>query len=717
MFFEIKRKFFPNDTRTLLQWQEDTFSLVFTFICLFSIPILFRSVVQAIHDGLYNNVFLYTFCYAFALFITFFRFMGFKLRAICGVVILFAAGMIAIFTVGPLGSGRIFLFASGVFATLVLGIGYGIGVFILQALVLSSYALLLKVDFAGWSNIELFTPSSWVTSSSTFIFLSLVFIIAIGRMIGGLSQTFVRLRQANMGLLQSESRFQAVLENANDIIFELDASTLTVRHVSSTCASLLGYGQEEVVGRSFRDFLHPGDLWKAEHLLRETLEQGAVHPETEYRLLHASGGWRWHQIKGGPLKDTEGHVVAFVGISRDVTERKEIEAELLRARDEADSATRAKSEFLANMSHEIRTPLNGVMGVIQLRQLAGLDEEQAGFADTAMESCRRLVRLLTDILDISRIEANMLTIRHEPMALKEVLDQTAGLFSAISRESGVELAVRLDPALPDRLYGDAARLQQVLTNLVGNALKFTPSGSVSIDATRLGEDRNGRCRVLFSVQDTGIGIPDDKLEKLFRPFSQVSEGFTRNHQGAGLGLSICRRLVGLMGGNMAFSSEVGVGTEVHFVLGFAAKGAEEQVSAQSAHAPEISLRGVRILLAEDDRFSTVLAEKLFRMHGAVVEVAQDGYEALEILGRSNFDLVLMDIQMPGMDGIEATRAVREGRAGSRMKYVPIIAMTAYAMRGDRERLLEAGMDGYVSKPFEVEDLLRTIADVIRRRQA
>jgi len=717
MFFGIKRKFFPNDTRTLLQWQEGTFSLVFVFICVFSIPVLVRSIIQALHDELYNNVFLYISCYALALFITFFRFIPFRIRAVCGVAILFAAGMIAILTVGPLGSGRIFLFASGVFATLVLGIGYGIGVFILQAIVLTGYAQLLTSDFAGWSNIELFTPSSWVTSSSTFIFLSLVFVIAIGRMIGGLSQTFTRLRQANLGLLQSEGRFQAVLENANDIIFELEASVLTISYVSSTCASLLGYDQAEVVGRSFRGFVHPDDLWKAERLLRNVLEQGIVHPETEYRLLHASGGWRWHQIKGGPLKDAEGHVVAFVGISRDVTERKEIEAELLRARDEADSATRAKSEFLANMSHEIRTPLNGVMGMIQLMQMEGLDEEQAGFADTAMESCRRLVRLLTDILDISRIEANMLTIRHEPMELREVLDQTAGLFSAISRESGVDLAVRLDPTIPERLYGDAARLQQVLTNLVGNALKFTPSGGVSLDATRLGVSRNGRCRVLFSVQDTGIGIPDDKLEKLFRPFSQVSEGFTRSHQGAGLGLSICRRLVGLMGGNMAVSSEAGVGTEVHFALGFDTEGTEEQASPQSARAPEISLTGVRILLAEDDRFSMVLAEKLFRMHGAMVEVAQDGHEALEILGRSYFDLVFMDIQMPRMDGIEATRAIREGRAGAKMKCVPIIAMTAYAMRGDRERILEAGMDGYVSKPFEVEDLLRTIADVIRRRLA
>jgi PAS domain S-box-containing protein len=625
--------------------------------------------------------------------------------------------MVALFTVGPLGSGRIFLFASGIFATVVLGMRFGLAVFALQVVMLFSFAHLLRTDFESWAHLEMFTHSSWVTSSSTLAFLSLLFIVAIGRLIGGMGQTFSRLQQANLELQRSETRFETIVEHANDIIFEIDAATQAFSYVSATCRPMLGYEREEILGESFRKFLHEDDIGKAQSLLRASLEDGVIHGDTEYRIRHRDGTWHWHLTKGGPLRDPDGRIVGFAGISSDVTARKEIEAELLHARDAADSATKAKSEFLANMSHEIRTPLNGVMGMIQLMQLTGLDEEQSECAHTAMESCRRLVRLLTDILDISRIEANLLSIQRAPMDLGEVLAQTGGLFSPLSRESGVDLRIDLDSAIPDRLYGDAARLQQVLTNLVGNALKFTPSGSVSLDASRLRDVRPGECRVHFCVRDTGIGIPDDKLDGLFRPFSQVMEGFTRSHQGAGLGLSICRRLVGLMGGNMSVVSEAGRGTEVHFSLGFAMDGVEDAAAGPGRPVPDLSLEGVRVLLAEDDRFSMLLAERLFTRSGAKVEVAADGYQVIETLSRSNFDLVIMDIQMPGMDGVEATRAIRSGRAGNRMKYVPVIAMTAYAMIGDRERFLEAGMDGYVSKPFEIEELLRVIGDVMRRRVA
>ena len=716
MIAYIKKIVLADDgVKTLEQWQEKTFQVLFSFICVFSIPVLVRSLMQAVQDGLYINIFLYTLCYVLALVITFTKFGRFRVRALAGVGILFAAGMTALFTVGPLGSGRIFLFASGVFATVVLGMEYGLAAFALQVVVLFAFAHLLRADFATWGNIGLFTSSSWITSSMTLVFLSLLFVVAIGRMIGGMAQTFARLQRTNLELQRSENRFETIVENANDIIFEIDAATQAFSYVSSTCRSLLGYAREDVLGASFRSFLHHDDVGTAERLLRESLVDGVIHGETEYRVLHRNGSWRWHLTKGGPLRDPDGRIVGFAGISRDVTDRKEIERELLRAKDEADAATKAKSEFLANMSHEIRTPLNGVMGMLQLMQMTGLDEEQAEYAETAMESCRRLVRLLTDILDISRIEANLLSIQRAPMELGEVLAQTSGLFSSIARESGVELRFELDPSIPERLYGDAARLQQVLTNLVGNALKFTVAGSVRLEASRLRDVRPGECRVHFCVRDTGIGIPDDKVDKLFRPFSQVTEGFTRSHQGAGLGLSICRRLVGLMGGNMSVVSEVGIGTEVHFSLRFALDGAEETARAAGEPVPDLSLEGVRILLAEDDRFSMVLAEKLFSRSGAVVEVAGDGRQALEVLSRSNFDLVIMDIQMPGMDGVEATRAIREGRAGNRMKYVPIIAMTAYAMIGDRERFLDAGMDGYVSKPFEIDDLLRTIGNVMMRR--
>ena len=714
MLFRIRKTFFSDETRTLLQWQESTFTAVFFFICVFALPVLARSLFQAVSDGLYSNLFLYSLCYVLALCITFLRRIPFRGRALAGVALLFAAGMIAILTVGPLGSGRIFLFASGIFATVVLGIGYGLGVFALQIAVLFSYSRLLQADFAGWSNIEFFTPSSWVTSSSTFVFLSLLFVVAMGRMIGGLSRTFMRLREANLELERSRKRFETIVGKANDIIFELDPENLAFIYASATFKSLLGYGKEEVMGAPFTDHVHEDDAVRVGQILRQALDQGRSHDEAEFRFRHRDGSWRWLVAKGGVLTDAEGLVESFAGICRDVTERKEIEERLRRAKEEADAATRTKSEFLANMSHEVRTPLNGVMGMIQLMQLTGLDREQDEYAQTALESCRRLVRLLTDILDISRIEANMLSIRSAPMDMEEVLSQTRALFMSMARESGLELSVVLDPCVPGALVGDAARLQQILINLVGNALKFTPSGGVHLEVSRLPDLRPGRCRLLFSVRDTGIGIPDDKLDLLFRPFSQVSQGYTRSYQGAGLGLSICKRLVDLMDGSIAVVSEVGVGTEIAFSLEFeVTDDSGGSARARGWSGPE-SLHGTRVLVVEDDAFSMMLVEKLLLRHGAQVESATDGQQALEALRQSDFDLVLMDIQMPGMDGIETTRAIRRGQTGDRMKDVPIIAMTAYAMAADRDRFLAAGMDGYLTKPFEIVELLETIVETMKQ---
>lgn len=713
----MKNTFFSGETHTLSEWQEKSLTAILLFICLFSIPVLVRSLLQAVNDGLYLNLFLYSACYVFALGIAVAKSMPFTPRAWSAVGVLFAAGVIALFTVGPLGSGRIFLFASGIFATVILGIRAGLVVSLFQFTTLFSFAYLLKADFYKWSNIELYSVSSWVTSSTTFCFLSLVFIVAIGRMIGGLSNTFSKLQLANEDLEKFENRFSTVVENANDIVFEVDATTYNFSYVSSTCKTLLGYEKDEVVGSSFKEFLHEEYVLTATQLLLESLQQGTIHDDVEYKVLHKDGTWRWHLTKGGPLRDTQGRIIGFVGISRDVTERKEIEEELLRAKNAADAATRAKSEFLANMSHEIRTPLNGVMGMLQLMQMTGLDQEQEEYADTAIESCKRLVRLLTDILDISRIEARMLSISYAPMDVAEVLSQTSGLFSPIAREGGVELRVLVDPGIPGRVFGDAARLQQVLSNLVGNALKFTHAGSVSVGAAGLSPLRDGQCRILFSVADTGIGIPDEKLGSLFQPFTQVSEGFTRNYQGAGLGLSICKRLVDLMGGNISVVSESGVGTTVYFSLHFRIDElGTDAVPVRDSLAPP-ALQGLRVLLAEDDRFSAVLAEKLLAKHGALVQVVEGGQQALDATRGNAFDIILMDIQMPGMDGIEATHAIRDGKGGSRAKGVPIIAMTAYAMGGDRDRFLAAGMDGYVSKPFEIDDLLRTIEHIVHRKIA
>lgn len=394
----------------------------------------------------------------------------------------------------------------------------------------------------------------------------------------------------------------------------------------------------------------------------------------------------------------------FACLFTDITALKRAEASLLTAKESADAANKAKSEFLANMSHEIRTPMNGIMGMLQLMQSTPLNKEQSEYAEMARKSVERLNKLLTDILDLSKIEADKLKLRKEEFAPREVIQSVKEIFARNLKETGNALSIVVDERIPEKLIGDAIRLTQILFNLVGNSCKYTHQGNIEIAAFLCSPPRNSTCRILFSVKDTGIGIPDDKTKQIFETFSQINESessYTRRFEGAGLGLPLVKRLLVLMEGNMSISSRKGEGTHIYVSLPF---GVPDPASLSAVNEKNARSK-LRILLVDDDKVTQLQVKRLLGKQGHEVVVTNNGKDALYETAKAKFELILMDIQMPVMDGVEATARIRSSKTG---KDIPIIALTAYAMEGDREKFLDAGMNDYISKPVDADHLMEIL---------
>ncbi len=506
-------------------------------------------------------------------------------------------------------------------------------------------------------------------------------------------------------LTLSEERLALAVEGGGIGLWDWDLRTNDV-YFSPRWQTMLGFGPDELpqAFETWRQRVHPDDLGRSLKEVKAHQEDPAVPYANTHRLRRKNGSYAWILARGKALRDADGTPARMVGMHVDVSERKEAEEMLRRAREQAEAANRAKSDFLATMSHEIRTPMNGVLGMLQLLQDSFLSQEQRQQVDMAHQSAMCLLAIIDDILDLSKVEAGKLELETVPFDPARTISDVADLLEERAHAQGLELDLVLDADTPQLVQGDPGRLRQVLTNLIGNAIKFTEQGSVKVTATwDRSEEAVGILDV--TVRDTGIGISQEVQQRLFSPFTQADSSTTRRFGGTGLGLAICKRLVDLMGGNISVCSEPGQGAEFRFAIPCQVI---QRLEVELPKARDTKTRvqpGSRILVVEDSLPNRKVAEAMLNRAGLSVVTAENGQLALDILESEEVDLVLMDVRMPVMDGLEATRRLRQRELELGLDRIPIMALTANAMPEDRDACLAEGMDDFIPKPINRKHLL------------
>lgn len=521
-------------------------------------------------------------------------------------------------------------------------------------------------------------------------------------------QTIV-LEKTVSELKESEAKYKSLIDSIQDGLFIIQDEKFI--YVNDPFCTITGYTKEELFKGTIHDIISDEDLDMVMDNYRRRQQGEKIPSSYEFRLKHKSNRNILINIQVELIKFHG--IVASIGTIKDITDQKEYENRLIEEKEKAEIATQSKSMFLAGMSHEIRNHMSSIMGISEVLSETKLSKDQKEYIDVIKASSSNLLLIINDILDFSKIEAGQIILEKKVFNLRDLIDEVIAMHEVRIKHTGLYIKTAIQDQIPEKIYGDRTRLSQILINLISNAIKFTDKGGITITVEEDQEfaeakNSNDNQKLLkFKVKDTGVGISEQSTIKLFKPFSQTHVAIQRESGGTGLGLAICKQLIQMMGGDIGVESRLNKGSEFWFTIRFET-GQAELKKAGSQEEYIKNHNGLKILLVEDNILNQQLTTGILGSKGYEVDVAENGKKGLELYKQNNYDIVLMDVQMPVMDGIQATRLIREYESINHFKKSRIIAVTAYSREGERKRLFDAGMDHYLSKPFKAYELIDMI---------